>query len=98
MREEYDIVEDIRIKKQNSIFNKRSLKVVAGIAAFLMFLALSFSTAYIYARERIEKEVAEEQAEKAKVSGQASEAKKIYELEKKMLEMIKEQETTSTNQ
>ena len=93
--EEYDLVEDERIKKQSPIFNKRSLKVVAGIAAFLMFLALSFSTAYIYARERIEKEAAEELAEKAKLSGQATEARKSYELEKKMIERIKERETTS---
>jgi len=93
--EEYDLVVDERIRKQSSIFNKRSLKIAAGIAAFLMFLALSFSTAYIYAREKIEKQAAEEQAEKAKLSGQETEAKKLYEIEKKMIERIKEKETTS---
>lgn len=89
MWEECDLVEDVRLKKKVVLFNKKRIKIMAAFMSFLICLALFFSTAYIYANEKIAKAQAEELAEKIKAGNKGDSELKAYEIEKKLLDQLK---------
>jgi hypothetical protein len=53
MREQYDAVEDIRIKKDNNELSKYIVKVIVSFLVFIFFCVMSFTTIYFLVLEKI---------------------------------------------
>lgn len=79
MREEYDIVEDARVKKERFPFAQGFTKTLLVGLIFMIFCGLFFTTAYSYMRERIKK--SEENS--AKINGSS---RKSYYIEQRLIQ------------
>jgi F0F1-type ATP synthase membrane subunit b/b' len=55
MRGEYDVVEDIRIKKSKSFFNQKFTRIILVILIFFILCGLCFNLVYLLSFNNIEK-------------------------------------------
>lgn len=55
MKGEYDVIEDVRIKKNYGVFSNRLIKIVIGTLIFLILCGLCFNLVYLLSFNNIEK-------------------------------------------
>lgn len=91
MREEYDVVEDVRIKKGNFLFIRAFLRTLVAVLIFVIFCGLCFNAVYIYMAQNIEK------AEKNSNLEQRDGSRKSYFIEQKLIKDLQRKTDEDTN-
>jgi hypothetical protein len=86
MRSEYDMIEDVRIKKTSGIFNRSFLIKLIAVLIFAVSCGIFFNTTYLFAMQKIEiQDKKEDELNKDKLNS----SRKAYMVEMKLREDVK---------
>ncbi|MCM8711132.1 hypothetical protein M2651_08835 [Clostridium sp. SYSU_GA19001] len=90
MRENYDLVEDVRDNKNNFLFIKAFSRIVIAALIFVMLCGICFNIVYSYMFEKIK--IAEENSKL-----EANENRKSYLVEQKLIKYLQNKENNDIN-